>query len=86
METILAYKPKCGCKNKTYRTKTACLAHEKWCMYSPDSHSCPTCMSYLGYGCNLNILNSLKKYPFIMKCGIAKHCPYWEYNDEYKRK
>ena len=89
MEQIIAYKPKCGCKNHTFRTKRACLAHEKWCIYNPENHACPTCKYNDGNisDCTKKVLD---KYDydgsFVLKETVAKHCPYWEYNEDFKRK
>ena len=92
MEEIVAYKPKCGCKKKTYRTKHACLEHERKCIYNPDNKSCPTCkhdVREVGcpYSvCELNILkyNSLEEYDKYMENKVSNieffkaHCTYWE--------
>lgn len=79
MEEIIAYKPSCGCKKRTYRTVRACLAHEEWCCYNPKNHACPTCKHYdYGY-CKLHILE--EKYDFVLTDSLAKHCPKWDSND-----
>ena len=87
MEQIIAYKPECGCKNKTFRTKSACMAHEKWCVYNVINHGCPTCSHYdRETGCEMDIIEHNEGADFILAGGyLAKHCPYWGYNKEFKR-
>jgi len=87
MEEIKAYKPKCGCKNKTYRTKRACISHEKWCIYNPENHACPTCKYNDKDSCNckLDVIKNNGGESYILKSFVAKHCPYWGFNNEFKR-
>ena len=82
MEQIIAYKPKCGCKNKTYRTKSGCLSHEKWCIHNPENHSCPTCIHNHNTLCELDVLERDGREDYVLHGTVAKHCPYWEYNNE----
>ena len=87
MEEIIAYKPKCGCKNKTYRTKSACISHEKWCIYNPDNHACPTCIhnDKDNANCGIDVIKNDGCEPYILKHMLAKKCPYWKFNNDFKR-
>ena len=100
MEQIIAYKPKCGCRDKTFRTKSGCLSHERYCIYNPDNHACPTCLhnDNAVIGCELDVLSEhlMEKYvheAFVPDedgndklVGIwAKNCPYWKLDKGYKR-
>lgn len=80
MEKIIAYKPKCGCKNKTYRTKKACIAHEEWCMYNPKNHACPTCFHYdkESFSCEMEIPKNHEGEDYVLSESLAKHCPFWK--------
>jgi hypothetical protein len=84
MEKIIAYKPSCGCKKKTFRTKSACIAHENWCMYNPKNHSCPTCYHYDkdSRTCGMEIPKHNSDMDYVLSESLAKHCPYWKDFDE----
>jgi len=84
MKIIKAYIPDCEC-SKTYRTKKACLNHEKGCYKNPSNKACITCdhQSVEGiFRCQNELVKNNELYGTGFFNGIKRNirvnCPFWE--------